>query len=131
MPRRKAARGVTLEDVRAILLSLPGVEEEPCYGTPGYRLKKKFLGRIKEDGESLAVKVGFDRRDMLLEMDPETFFVTDHYRGYPIVLVHLSRVPLETLRTILVDAWRAAAPKRMVAAYDAPAAVSAPRRAGR
>jgi len=54
-----------------------------------------------------------------MELEPKTFFTTDHYRGYPTVLVRLSSVGRERLRDILEQAWRNAAPKRLVADYDA------------
>ncbi len=58
-------------------------------------------------------------RDFLLESDPAAFFVTDHYRGYPIVLVRLAAVRPEQLRGLVVDAWRRLAPRRLVADWEA------------
>ena len=120
-PRKPAAKkrpkSVTLDDVRRILLALPGVAEGPCYGTPGFRVRKKFLARIWEDGVTLVVKTDFDSRDFLLNADPDTFFTTDHYRGYPSILVRLPLVREGTLRELLEDAWRRAAPKQLVASY--------------
>lgn len=111
-------RGVTFERAREILLSFPGVEEGPCYGTPGFRVRRKFLARVREDGESLAVKCSFDERDFRMQADPTAFFTTDHYRGYPTVLVRLPQVHVADLRAVLDLAWRLRAPKRMIAQYD-------------
>jgi hypothetical protein len=77
-----------------------------------------MLARLREDGETLAVKCGEDERDFRMEADPATFFVTDHYRGYPIVLVQLNRVERADLRELLEVAWRRIAPKRLVAEYE-------------
>ena len=110
--------GVTVQTARALLLSFPGVEEGPCYGTPGFRVRRKFLARVRDDGETLVVKCGFDERDFRMQAEPETFFATDHYRGYPTVLVRLARVREEELRAVLEHAWRLSAPKRLVAEYD-------------
>lgn len=118
-PRSRGARrakGVTEDDARRLLLALPGVEEGPCYGTPGWRVKKRFLARLKEDGETLVVKVGDEERDILMAADPKTFFITDHYVGYPTVLVRLSNVRLELLKEVLERAWQRAAPKRLLLA---------------
>lgn len=103
---------------RQELLALPGVEEGPCYGTPGFRVRGKFLARLREDGESLAVKCGFDERDFRMQADPAAFFTTDHYRGYPTVLVRLPQVRLSDLRAVLEQGWRTKAPKRLLAQYD-------------
>ena len=116
MPRRRGP--VTLATVRALFAKLPGVAEGPCYGTPGFRVKGRFLARLWEDGVTLVVKCGDAERDFRLQSDPETFFVTDHYRGYPTVLVRLGRVSLTDLSEVLEEAWRQNAPKRMVTEWD-------------
>ncbi len=110
---------INFESVRRLLLALPGVEEGPCFGTPGFRVRGKFFARLRDDGETLVVKCGDDERDLRMQADPETFFTTDHYRGYPTVLVRLARVDSRTLRGLLEAAWRRGAPKRLVAAHDA------------
>jgi hypothetical protein len=115
MPKRAPLH---LSDVRRFALALPGVEEGPSYGTPGFRVGKKFLARMWEDGEVLVVKCGDDERDRRLKADPETFFVTDHYRGSPTVLVHLSRVSVADLQQLLEVAWRRSAGKRLLDEYD-------------
>lgn len=112
------AAPVNLQTVRRLLLALPGVEEGPCYGTPGFRVRKKFLARLREDGETLVVKCGDDERDLRMQADPKTFFTTDHYRCYPSVLVRLGSVDTGALRDLLEVAWRRNAPKRLIAAYD-------------
>jgi hypothetical protein len=53
-----------------------------------------------------------------MKAEPETFYITDHYRDYPAVLVRLANVDPGMLRHLLEQAWRQAAPKRLVAAYD-------------
>lgn len=115
MPKR---RGLSWAAVRKLALALPGVEEGTAYGTPAVRVRGKFMARLREDNESLAVKCGFDERDFRLRADPGTFFVTDHYKGYPAVLVRLDRVSPEVLREVLEEAWRRGAPKSLVKAYD-------------
>jgi hypothetical protein len=115
MPKKRAMSFAT---VRRVALALPGVEEGVSYGTPSFRVRGKFLARLREDGESLAVKCGFDERDLRIQADPETFFTTDHYRGYPTVLVRLAHVTTVDLRAVLEQAWRVNAPKRLVKEYD-------------
>jgi hypothetical protein len=124
--------GVTVAAVRRIALALPGVEEGLSYGTPGFRVRGKFLARLWEDGDVLVVKCGDTERDFRIQADPETFFVTEHYRGYPTVLVRLARVRPDELRDVLAEAWRRAAPKRLVDEYEAgPRSRSPARRAPR
>ena len=105
--------------VRAIALSLPGTVETTSYGTPSFKVAGKFLTRLHDSGHSLVVKIGMDEREMLMAAEPETFYITDHYRAYPTMLVRLDRVHDGTLRRLLEQSWRAVAPKRLVKALDA------------
>lgn len=109
---------LTFAHVRDMALALPGIEESTSYGTPSLKLGKKMLARLKEDGETLVLRIGFDERDMLMEAEPEAFFTTDHYRGYPSVLVRLAKVHPPTLRRLLEQAWREAASKRLRQSFD-------------
>ncbi|WNG52645.1 MmcQ/YjbR family DNA-binding protein [Archangium minus] len=112
-PRRSSA--VTLDTVRELALALPGVEEGLSYGTPAFRVGKKLLARLHEDGETLVLKVDLLVRDSLLVADPDTFFITDHYQDYPYMLVRLATVRREPLSGLLETAWRSLAPKRLLA----------------
>ena len=76
--------------VRDAALRLPSVSEGTSYGTPCLRVGKTLIARLREDGQTLVLKIDLMERDILTETDPATFFTTDHYRGYPLVLVNLS-----------------------------------------
>ena len=112
--RSKPAQ-VTFDTARGIALALPGVEEYTCYGTPAFRVGKKLMARLREDGDTLVMKIEDSRRELLLQVDPETYFMEDHYRGYPVVLLRLSRIKADSLTRLFEDAWRRLAPKRLLA----------------
>jgi hypothetical protein len=110
---------MTFDEVRAIAFSLPGVEEAPCYGTPGLRNRGKILARLWPDGEVLVLaRIGLDEREFLMQADPETFFITDHYANYPSVLARLARLDSPTLARLLTQAWRETASKAQLRAHD-------------
>ena len=109
---------VDFATVRRLALALPGVEEGTSYGTPGFRVRGKYFFRLREDGETLALRIDFDTRDFLMTANPETFYITDHYRGYPAILVRLAAVDPGELREVLEEAWRQIAPKRLVASLE-------------
>lgn len=110
---------MTYDDVRKMALAWPGVEDGTSYGTPALKVKGKFLARLKEDGDSLVIKdVEFDERDMLMEASPHVFYVTDHYKGYPMVLVRLSKAHPKQVKPLLFRSWKATAPKSVVKAYE-------------
>lgn len=105
-----------LDIIRSILKPLPEVEEYSCFGTPAFRVKKKLLARIQEDGETIAVRC--NNRDVWMKANPKVFFITDHFRNYPSVLVRLSIVSKKDLSKILTEAWRAIAPKKIIKEFD-------------
>jgi hypothetical protein len=108
------------KDVLAAGRALPEVEEGTWFRTPCLRVRKKSFCRMKEDGETLVVRVvDLEDKDALLRSDPEVFFTTPHYDGYAYVLIRLARVDAGQLTELIEDAWRLSAPKRLVAAYDA------------
>jgi hypothetical protein len=100
------------------------VVEGTSYGTPALHVGKRFLARLKEDGQTIAIKIDFSDRDVLLELDPVAFYLTDHYRPYPAVLVRLKEIPVGLLEQVIEQAWRFQAPKSL-------AAQEVSRRAGR
>ena len=111
--RQQQQDSVTFQTVRELALALPEVEEGTSYGTPAFKVKGKLLARLKEDGETLVVKIDFDTQEILMRADPETFFLTDHYVGWPTILVRLARVDRDDLARLLEDSWRQNAPKRL------------------
>jgi hypothetical protein len=98
----------TEKDVRKIALGLGQTLERPSYGTPGFFVGKKIFARLLEDGDSVVVKIDPERREILMQADPRAYFITEHYRNYPMMIVRLSKVATADLRELLQDAWRIA-----------------------
>jgi len=105
-----------LDAVRKIILSLPGVEEYTCYGTPAFRVNKKLISRLREDGESLVVYN--EERAVWIKKRPAVFFITDHYLNYPSLLIHLSKVNKAELAILLTTAWKSRANKKQLKAFE-------------
>jgi hypothetical protein len=97
-----AQRKLSLAAVRRVAGALPGVEEGTSYRTPAWRHRGRMLARLHQDGVSIVLKVGNETRDHLLQADPRTFFITDHYLGYPMVLARLDRLSASDLRKLLL-----------------------------
>jgi hypothetical protein len=113
------SRGDPFARVRAAAAHLPEVEESTWVGTPSLKVRGKSFARLK-DADTLVVLCTLDEKEMLMEVDPEVYFETDHYKGWPAVLVRLRRIKAPQLRHRLEQAWRLKAPKRLVAEFDAP-----------
>lgn len=110
----------TEEDVRRIALSLPEVTEKSWFNTPGFRVKDKGFLRIRTEAEGGLVVFVSDlgEKEALLASDPDKFFTTPHYDGYPVVLVNLPAIDVDELTELIADAWRVKAPKRVLKANE-------------
>ncbi len=94
------------------------MEESTSYGTAALKVRGKLLARLKEDGATLVLRSEPFERDALMKESPEIFFITDHYRDYPWILIRLGAVTRERMVELLTDAWRRVAPKTLVRQFD-------------
>lgn len=104
---------MTREEFRAIAFAYPGVEERPYYGKPTLMAYGKFFTRLREEAEGSAIlsDIGFDERELLMEAEPGTFHITEHYRNWPYVLARIETLDPDQLRGFLTRRWRKVAPK--------------------
>jgi hypothetical protein len=111
---------MTPDDVRQICLSFPGAEEGRSYGQPAFLVNKKFFTRLRrEDASVVLLDIPFDEREMLMEVEAETFHITPHYKDYPSVLARIASLDPAQFRGFLERRWRKIAPKAVVKARDA------------
>ena len=96
---------------------LPGIRQGTSYGTPSLNVAGKFLMRMK-DAETFVFRCTMDEKSFLMEAAPAIYFETDHYVGYPIVLVRAGAASDAELRHCVERAWRVQAPKKLKAERD-------------
>ena len=63
------------------------------------------------------MRVDRDEKQLILDADPEVYFTSPHYNGYPAVQIRLAAISRDELRDRLEDAWLIQAPKRLAADY--------------
>lgn len=101
-------------------MGLPGAEASTSYGTPSVKIRGKLLSRWRSEAEgALAIRCDFLDRQILLQTQPEVFFLTDHYLDYPMVLVRLEKVSRAVLVDVAERGWRLVAPAKLVKERDA------------
>ena len=98
--------------VSSIALGFPGAEASTSYGTPAFKVSKKLFARLREDGKTLVVYT--NERDKWMKANPVTFFITDHYKNYPLMLIDLVTVKKKDLKQLLYASWEIRAPKKLV-----------------
>jgi hypothetical protein len=100
---------VGLDAVRAIALSLPGVEECTTARGTSFRVRGRLMAceavHRSADPNSLMVRIGSEHRTALIDADPKIYYVTNHYSKYPACLVRLSLISKASLREVLGAAW--------------------------
>ena len=97
-------------------LTLPEVEASTKYdGSPMLKRGGSFMAGVathpSAEPGTLVVRADLEERELLLEDAPETYYLTDHYRRYPVVLARLSRIDRDALRDLLAVSWRLTAEK--------------------
>ena len=110
---------MTFDDIRKFALLWDEVEDGTSYGTPALKVRKQLLARLREDDDSLVLfGIPQDEREMLIESQPKIFYLTDHYRDYPMVLVRLSKARRTSIGPLLRRHWRTLASKKAVREFD-------------
>jgi hypothetical protein len=120
-------------EVRQLALELPATSERESRGNAQWRVKDKLfvwerplrkpdldaLGDRAPDGPVLGAMVAdLGEKEALLAENPEAFFTTPHFNGYAAVLVRLDRITAERLRQVVIEAWLARAPTRILNEYE-------------
>jgi hypothetical protein len=103
-------------DVRRLALSLAGVEEIDCDGfdfrVGGKGFVWSYPERVPGQGRVLRTDIAVlyvgdeAEKQALLLGEPELFFTTPAYDGFPLVMVRLARLGEDRLVELVTDAWR-------------------------
>jgi hypothetical protein len=132
MERQAQVAMATWADVDRLALGLPETAEGTSRGLRQWQVKGKAfvwdrplrgvdleaLGELAPEGPILGAWVeDLGAKEALLADDPGIYFTTPHFDGYAAVLVRLEEISVDELRELIVEAWLARAPKRLVKAY--------------
>ncbi|OAN67215.1 MmcQ/YjbR family DNA-binding protein [Sphingomonas sp. TDK1] len=93
------------EDACAYACSLPEVEIGSWWNTPCPKINGKGLLSPSREPGSFGLMIRQDEKPMLLETDPETFWQTDHYRNYPMLLVRYGTSARARIELYIQRAW--------------------------
>lgn len=120
----------TWADVERFALALPEVTEGVRFGGRVWRvrekgfvwerpLRKKDLDELGDDARP-GIIIGASTADVdeqlaLVEGESDYCFITQHFAGFPAVLIQLEQIPADRLGEIITDAWLKNAPKRLAA----------------
>jgi len=100
------------DEMIAFALALPLTTLGSSYGTPALKVRGKLLARLREDG-AMVLKVEDGLRETLIETQPEVFFTTEHYAGYPMLLVRLEAAEAGQLGGLIERGWGGLVPMKL------------------
>jgi hypothetical protein len=109
---------VTVDDVRRIAGSLPGSYEVVVRDRVKFRVGRYVYIAFSRDETIMGFGFPREERDALVASDPETFLPPERAdERYHWVQARMAALDEDQLQELVVDAWRIAAPKRLVAEY--------------
>jgi hypothetical protein len=107
---------MTWDEAVAFALSLPDTELSTSYGKPAVKVAsngRAFLYPSRETGTSFAVGIDLDMVEILKATEPETYWQTPHYEGWPAVLIRYACADEDRVRETIAKSrdWAAAMPR--------------------
>jgi len=127
-----AAGMATWDDVARVCLALPATTEGMSWGHRAWKVKDKFfvwerplgkkdraeLGEAVPNGPVLGAYVPDEgAKAALIAEEPEVYFTTSHFDGYPAVLCRLEELDEQGLVELAEEAWACRAPRRLLAEH--------------
>jgi predicted DNA-binding protein (MmcQ/YjbR family) len=115
---------VTIDELRALCLSLPGTHEKETWGDPEhagdvtFRVKDKIYVITGPGGGGASIRTTIDQQAELLDTFPGVFRSAPYVGRFGWVVADLDAADDELLRSIIESAWRRTAPKAIVRAHD-------------
>jgi hypothetical protein len=104
----------SFDDIREIAHALPGVVDGTSYGTPALKVGGKLFARQHQSMDCVVLRTDLLDREILMQSAPDAFFITDHYRDYPWILLRFGVVERRVLPELIERAWRLVASKTLI-----------------
>jgi hypothetical protein len=114
----------TTARIRKLCLELPEVAEKPFGGhtSPAFRVRDKMFVVVSEDQSSMTLKAPRGVQGILINADPERFFVPKYVGSKGWVGVRLdgaARIDWDEIEELICESYVMTAPKRLVAQWEA------------
>jgi hypothetical protein len=114
---------LTFDTLRKLALEMTDVESGTAYGAPAVKVNGNVLASVpvnkSAEPNSAVFRIDFALRSSLLQAKPDIYYLTDHYSGYPTVLVRLSKISRGELQELLSLSWNFVSAKKPARASKA------------
>ncbi|WP_333590888.1 MmcQ/YjbR family DNA-binding protein [Brevundimonas sp.] len=96
---------MTRDQMFACALEQPGAEDSTLHGGRCVRVRGHWIVNESREADALALALDLETLAFLMETEPETYFQTPHYQGWPAVLVRYTVADDDRLREQIEKAW--------------------------
>ena len=122
----------TWDDVARVCLALPATSEGASRGRRAWQVHDRAfvwerplgkkdvaeLGKAAPHGPVVAAYVPDEgAKQALIAAEPDVYFTTSHFDGYPAVLCRLEELDEQSLLELATEAWTCRAPERLLAEH--------------
>lgn len=118
------AKGQETEIARILRLctarGLPEVTQSTSYGNPSVKVRDRNFASVRGHNE-MVLHCPLEQKELLMAMAPHIYWQTDHFHGWPGLIVRLDVIEDEELSLRLEDAWRFRAPSKLAEGFAATA----------
>src|ERR1700761_9793074 len=93
---------LTRSEARKAMLAVKGTVEGPYFGKPSVFYEENFVARVHDKEDAVALRVSTrEMRDVMLEAEPKLFYITDHYKPWPMLLARLTALDKTVLKELV------------------------------
>ncbi len=112
-------KGLTWDEVVKLGCALPETAEGSYHGMPSLKTRGKDLTHHYPEHNAITIKLGsIDERDALLDLDPTLYHITDHFKGWPYLMMRLDQADRDVTLAHLINMWRGRVTKKMAREFD-------------
>ena len=104
-------RPMTRDEMFAYALTQPGAEDSTLHGGRCVRVRSQWIVNDSREPDALALALDRETVDFLIATEPQTYFQTPHFEGWPAVLVPHDAADNDRLREQIDRAWARRATK--------------------
>jgi hypothetical protein len=98
---------------------ITGLAVATSYATPSLKVEGRLLLRMK-DADTLVLRCAPEEKELLMAAAPKIYFETDHYQGWPLILIRMPHITDRELTHRLQRAWELVASKNRRAVAQRP-----------
>lgn len=104
---------MTIDDIRALALSLPEVQEHPHFDRASFRVRGKIFVTLPSGDERIVLKLPVEIKEVLRDTDSEAWVSLGGWDKGGWTQLEIGRMESAKLADLVRLAWRQVAPKAL------------------